>query len=129
MHMEEFQDCAFQDYTIHNGIGIRVQGDRSCRVIRLVKGQWVEIGAEYCLPIDAGALTWTPTGIPATMLAVALRVYELDHPTSKLRGLLTGKPAAEENKRYMRPVRVTPLRPCVELNRLRPVRPQLATAK
>jgi len=112
MRMEEFQD-----YTIHNGIGIRVQGSRSCRVIRLVKGQWVEIGAAYSIPVEPDALIWTSTGIPATTLAVALRVYELDHPTSKLRGLLTGKPAAEQNNRYLRPVRVTPLSP------------QLATAK
>jgi len=115
MNMEEFH--AFQDYTIHNGIGIRVQGNRSCRVIRFVKGEWVEIGAEYCIPVEASALTWTATGIPATILAVALRVYELDHPTSKLRGLLTGKPVMEENKRYVRPTRITPLRP------------QMATAK
>jgi hypothetical protein len=88
----------FEDYTIHNGIGIRVRENRSCRVIRLVKGQWIEIGVEYSFPIDPNTLAWTATGIPATMLAVALRVYELDHPTSTLRGILSGKAAAEKRR-------------------------------
>jgi hypothetical protein len=121
MHMEEFHD-----YTIHNGIGVRVRENRSCQVIRLVKGQWTAIGSEYCLPVEPSTLTWTATGIPATTLAVALRVYELDHPTSKLRSLITGKPAVVDNlvenkcvehRRYVRPASISPLRR------------QLATAK
>jgi hypothetical protein len=82
----------FQDYTIHNGIGIRVRENESCRVIRLVKGKWIEIGAQYSIPVDPNVLVWTSTGIPATMLAVAVRVYELDHPTIPLRRMLEGKP-------------------------------------
>jgi len=104
MNMPELQDRAIHDYTIHNGIGIRVRGTQACQVIRLVKGQWVEIGNEYSLPVDSSALCWTPTGIPSTVLAVALRVYELDHPTTPLRRVLTGKPV-EEPKRYVRPTR------------------------
>ena len=89
----------FQDYTIHNGIGIRVRGkNQSCRVIRLVREQWVEIGSEYSIPIEANALVWSGSGIPATVLAVALRVYELDHPASPLRRMLTGKRAAEQRQ-------------------------------
>jgi len=89
----------FQDYTIHNGIGIRVWGNQSCRVIRLTRGKWVEIGSEYGIPVDATALEWTSTGIPATVLAVALRVYELDHPASPLRRMLTAQPAEDKRAR------------------------------
>ena len=103
----------FQDYTIHNGIGIRVRGNNCCRVIRLIKGEWAEIGSDYSMPVDADAVCWTKTGIPATMLAVALRVYELDHPTSPLRSILTGRPAAVRAR----------------VNRPAPARYQLATAK
>jgi len=86
----------FQDYTIHNGIGIRVRGNQSCRVIRRLREKWVEIGSEYSIPVEASALAWTSTGIPATVLAVALRVYELDHPTSPLRRTLTATPVADK---------------------------------
>jgi hypothetical protein len=103
MHMEEFHD-----YTIHNGIGIRVHGTRACRVIRLLKGHWVEIGEEYSIPVEPTTLAWTATGIPATVLAVALRVYELDHPTATLRNLLAAKPVVE-NKQHVRPVAISPL--------------------
>lgn len=80
-----------RDYTIKNGLGIRVLGTESCQVIRLQKGIWNEIGQKYPLPLDPGLLIWTNTGIPASILAVALRVYELDHPGTPLRRLLTGK--------------------------------------
>ncbi len=106
--MQELQDHAIRDYTIHNGIGIRVKGSQACQVIRLVRGQWVEIGNEYSIPVDPSALCWTPTGIPATVLSVALRVYELDHPTTSLRRMLMGKPA-RETSRYVRPGRSVPL--------------------
>lgn len=99
----------FQDYTIHNGIGIRVRGDQmSCRVIRVVREQWVEIGSDYNIPVEANALAWSSTGLPATVLAVALRVYELDHPSSNLRRILTGK-SAEEKNRAARPQVPAPL--------------------
>jgi hypothetical protein len=78
-----------RDYTIKNGIGIRVKDGQTCRVIRHLKGAWIEIGQSYELPIDKSAVVWTSSGIPATVLAVALRVYELDHPESNLRSLLT----------------------------------------
>jgi hypothetical protein len=51
----------------------------------------VEIGEPYPLPIDRQLLIWTETGIPASILAVALKVYELDHPESGLRWLLTSR--------------------------------------
>jgi hypothetical protein len=51
----------------------------------------VEIGETYPLPIDRQLLVWTETGIPASILAVAVKVYELDHPDSGLRWLLTSR--------------------------------------
>ena len=107
--MQELQDHAIHDYTIHNGIGIRVRGNRACRVIRLIKGQWTEIGSEYRIPVDPDTLSWTSTGIPATMLAVALRVYELDHPATSLRRVLTGK-CHEEKRRHVRPAPIASIR-------------------
>jgi hypothetical protein len=41
------------------------------------------------MPVEKTLLIWTEQGIPASILAVALRVYELDHPGSPLRRLLT----------------------------------------
>ncbi|MBV8817228.1 MAG: hypothetical protein JO022_02655 [Acidobacteriaceae bacterium] len=82
---------AFRDYTIRNGLGIRVRDDRECRVIRVISKEWVEIGQSYPLPVDPTLLVWTKTGIPASILAVALRVYEADHPESNLRTQLTGQ--------------------------------------
>jgi hypothetical protein len=82
---------AVRDYTIRNGLGIRVWNQTTCRVIRLVRNQWVEIGQSYPLPIDRQLLIWTETGIPSSILAVALKVYELDHPQSGLRWLLTSR--------------------------------------
>jgi len=83
----------FRDYTIKNGLGIRVRNGRECRVIRVIRKEWVEVGKPYPLPLDPSLLIWTNTGIPASILAVALRVYEADHPESQLRVMLTGRPA------------------------------------
>ncbi len=82
---------AVRDYTIRNGLGVRVWNRTTCRVIRLVRKEWVEIGETYPLPIDRQLLVWTETGIPASILAVAVKVYELDHPDSGLRWLLTSR--------------------------------------
>jgi hypothetical protein len=60
-------------------------------VIRFQKNAWNEIGQTYAIPVDRQLLIWTESGIPASILAVALRVYELDNPGTKLRGLLTGR--------------------------------------
>ncbi len=79
-----------RDYTIKNGLGIRVHTGKSCRVIRFIGRQWVEIGTPYSLPVDRSVVIWTETGIPASILAVALRVYELDNPDTQLRMILTG---------------------------------------
>lgn len=79
----------FRDYTIKNGLGIRITNGSACRVIRLIHNEWVEIGQPYPLPLDRSLLIWTETGIPASILAVALRVFELDNPESQLRWILT----------------------------------------
>ena len=78
-----------RDYTIRNGLGIRVSAAKTCRVIRYIGKQWVEIGVPYSLPVDRSLLIWTETGIPAGILAVALRVFELDNPETHLREILT----------------------------------------
>ena len=91
-----------RDYTIKNGLGVRIRGRQACQVIRLQKGVWNEIGAEYPLPVDETLLIWTKTGIPASILAVAVRVYELDNPGSQLRRLLTGKGPARYDPRRPR---------------------------
>jgi hypothetical protein len=82
------------DFTIPNGLGIRIlagpNGDgRICQVIRRQRGAWKEIGRPYQLPLQAEDLQWTRNGIPATVIAVALRAYELGHPGSSLRHDLT----------------------------------------
>ena len=81
----------FQDFIIKNGLGIRIRRAESCQVIRQQKGKWNEIGPVYLLPVSSDLLVWTKSGIPASVLAVALRVYELDHPDTQLRAFLTGK--------------------------------------
>jgi len=78
-----------EDYTIKNGLGIRVSGRKTCQVIRRRNNVWQEIGRVYTMPLDEQELRWGATGIPASVLAVAVRAYELDHPTSKLRAMLT----------------------------------------
>ncbi|HZT38093.1 MAG TPA: hypothetical protein VFA28_09350 [Bryobacteraceae bacterium] len=85
----------FRDFTVRNGIGIRLCGERNCRVIRRVKAGWVEIGPWYSLPIEPSVVNWPKDGIPASVLAVALKFYELDHPESTLRDVLTGSRQGE----------------------------------
>ena len=98
-----------RDYTIKNGLGIRIYGQRACRVIRYQKKQWIEIGQEYEIPVEKNVLIWTESGIPASILAVALRVYEMDFPQTELRQLLTRRapvwhpqPAAETTSAAVR---------------------------
>jgi hypothetical protein len=81
-----------EDYTIRNGLGIRINGRKTCQVIRKQKNVWNEIGQVYELPVHEEDLKWG-SEIPASVLAVALRAYEMDHPTSKLRSVLTRKVA------------------------------------
>jgi hypothetical protein len=93
-----------RDYTIKNGLGIRVYGRRACQVIRYQKKQWIEIGREYEIPVEKNILAWTDSGIPASILAVALRVYELDHPESDLRQVLTRRAPIWRAQRPAEPV-------------------------
>jgi hypothetical protein len=79
-----------EDYTIRNGLGIRISGRKTCQVIRKQRNVWNEIGRQYDLPVADEDLKWGGS-IPASVLAVALRAYELDHPNSKLRSVLTRK--------------------------------------
>jgi hypothetical protein len=78
-----------QDFTIPNGLGIRIVDGRICQVIRKQRGVWKEIGKPYDLPLHDEDLVWTRNGIPVSVIAVALRAYELDNPTSQLRQQLT----------------------------------------
>jgi hypothetical protein len=78
-----------EDYTIKNGLGIRVVGRKTCKVIRKQRGEWQEIGQVYELPVEQAELSMGTVGIPVSVLAVAVRAYELDHPASKLRVMLT----------------------------------------
>lgn len=78
-----------EDYTIKNGLGIRVIGRKTCQVIRKQRGEWQEIGQVYELPVEQAELSMGTVGIPVSVLAVAVRAYELDHPASKLRVMLT----------------------------------------
>ena len=80
----------FRDYTVRNGIGIRLFINNQCRVIRRVKTEWIEIGPVYPVPVEANVLNWPRNGIPASVLAVALRFCELDAPGTTLRSVLTG---------------------------------------
>lgn len=61
---------------------------RTCQAIRKQRGVWKEIGQVYNLPLPARDLEWSTDGIPASVIAVALRAFELDHPRSELRDLL-----------------------------------------
>lgn len=78
-----------RDFTIPNGLGIRVRDGNICQVIRRQRGLWKEIGRPYELPLEEQDLKWTSSGIPASVIAVALRAYELSHPGSTLRQELT----------------------------------------
>ena len=88
-NMTDVQDYISNDRVGKNGIGIRVRRRESCQVIRQQKGNWIEIGPVYPLPVEKNLLVWTQTGIPSSVLAVALRVYELDNPGTQLRRILT----------------------------------------
>jgi hypothetical protein len=78
-----------QDFTIHNGLGIRIVDGYTCQVIRQQRGAWKEIGRAYELPLSQEDLQFSKRGIPASVIAVALRAYELDNPGSSLRQKLT----------------------------------------
>jgi hypothetical protein len=96
-----------RDYRTSKDLGIRLKGDEACRVIRQIKGEWIEIGRDYGLPVDPNVLIWSPPGIPSSILAVALRIYELDDPASDLRIQLMRKReqiASRWKFRYARPV-------------------------
>src|SRR4051812_30551112 len=97
-----------RDYVTRKEIGIRVEGAESCRVIRVQNGSWIEIGQKYSLPVESSVLDWSATGIPGSMLAVALRIYELDHPEDDLRSKLVRKirkrPRALNSNRHERSV-------------------------
>ncbi|MGH9614219.1 MAG: hypothetical protein ACRD4P_14185, partial [Bryobacteraceae bacterium] len=80
-----------KDYLTRKELGIRVNGRESCCVIRFQNGSCIEIGRDYTLPMDSSLLSWPSSGVPGSILAVALRIYELDHPGSELRSLLTLK--------------------------------------
>lgn len=79
-----------EDYTIRNGLGIRINGRKTCQVIRKQRNVWNAIGQVYNLPVHEDDLKWG-SEIPASVLAVALRAYEMDHPNSRLREVLTRK--------------------------------------
>jgi|SRR5690242_2929626 len=89
--MTDVQDYMSNDRVGKNGIGIRVRRKESCQVIRQQKDNWIEIGPVYRLPVEENLLVWTETGIPSSVLAVALRVYELDNPGTQLRRILSGR--------------------------------------
>jgi hypothetical protein len=78
-----------QDFTISNGVGIRIAGQRTCQVIRQQRGVWKEIGRTYHLPLTKEDLQFAKSGIPASVIAVALRAYEIGNPGSRLRQELT----------------------------------------
>ena len=78
-----------QDFTIPNGLGIRITGGNTCQVIRRQRGVWKEIGRTYQLPLQQEDLRFGKSGIPASVLAVAVRAYELNNPGSSLREDLT----------------------------------------
>jgi hypothetical protein len=108
-----------QDYTIRQGVGIRVEAGQ-CRVIRKFKNEWREIGPVYEIPVEPRFLAWTPPAIPPGVLAVALRAYELDHPGTRLRHMLT---MSQEQRRRL--VMTKPLAGRARLQEARPaaVRP------
>lgn len=78
-----------QDFTIPNGLGIRIVDGYTCQVIRQQRGAWKEIGRMYQIPLSNEDLQFSKRGTPASVIAVALRAYELDHPGSSLRQQLT----------------------------------------
>jgi hypothetical protein len=85
-----------QDFTIPNGIGIRIANGRTCQVIRQQRGTWKEIGRAYPLPLTDEDLQWTKSDIPVSVIAVALRAYEMKNPQSLLRQRLKSRCAAPQ---------------------------------
>jgi hypothetical protein len=79
-----------QDFTIPNGLGIRIVDGVACQVIRKQRGAWKEIGRTYNLPLTREDLQFSKSGIPASVIAVALRAFEMNNPGSGLRQQLTG---------------------------------------
>lgn len=88
----------FRDYLSTKELGIRIKGNKSCRVVRVFKGEWIEFGPEYTLPMAPELLQWSPPGIPPSTLAVALKIYELDNLWTDLRSLLSGETLPAEPK-------------------------------
>lgn len=88
----------YRDYLSKKELGIRIKGDKTCRVIRVFQGEWIEFGPEYTLPMDPELLHWSPPGIPPSTLAVALKIYELDNLWTDLRSLLSGRKEPAEPK-------------------------------
>lgn len=88
----------FRDYLSKKELGIRIKEGKSCRVVRVFKGEWIEFGPEYTLPMDPALLEWSPPDIPHSTLAVALKIYELDNLWSDLRTLLSGRTKPAEPK-------------------------------
>ena len=80
-----------KDYLTRKDLGIRIKGREGCCVIRFQNGSWIEIGRDYELPMESALLSWPSSGVPGSILAVALRIYELDHPGTDLRMRLTRK--------------------------------------
>lgn len=78
-----------QDFTIPNGLGIRIVDGYTCQVIRQQRGAWKEIGRTYELPLTKEDLQFSKSGIPASVIAVAVRAYELSNPGSGLRNYLS----------------------------------------
>jgi hypothetical protein len=78
-----------RDYTIPNGLGIRISDEGTCQVIRRQRGVWKTIGQSYELPLSEKDLQFGKTGIPASVIAVAVRVYEMNNPGTSLRRELT----------------------------------------
>jgi hypothetical protein len=77
------------EFTTRHGLAIRFLEDGTCQVIRLSNRRWITVGPTFSTPVEPTALTWTPDGIPASVLAVALRLYEEENPGTRLRNLLT----------------------------------------
>jgi hypothetical protein len=88
----------YRDYLSKKDLGIRIKGDKTCRVVRVFQGEWIEFGPEYTLPMRPELLQWTPPGIPPSTLAVALKIYELDNLWTDLRNVLSGQTEPVEPK-------------------------------
>jgi hypothetical protein len=100
-----------RDFITRKELGIRIKGRQKARVIRWRDGVWAEIGQDYELPIESALLNWSAPGIPSSILAVALRIYELDNPGTELRSMLSrkvrNKPHQYRPKRTFEPSRAS----------------------